>query len=120
MRTPTTQTIFTLLKRTTCCVSVREFSQLISDVHRCARIAQTSPGQSLESGDLSRHLVEQAFDTHEAILSRDVENQFVEKLPFRARLALRFNGLQEFLHAAFGVRKCPALFCVGTTREKIM
>ena len=36
---------------------------------RHARIAEARPGQSIERGNLGRHLVEQAFDAHKAILA---------------------------------------------------
>src|SRR6185436_15952473 len=109
-----TTAILIALKRT-------KFQSMVeSDLHAHTAIAQGGPGEPIERWHFLRHLVEQALDGHESILPRDVVDQFVQEFPFGTRIAGRFDGLPETLHAALDVRERTALFGVGATRQEIV
>src|SRR5687768_14767410 len=109
-----TTTILIRLKMTNC-VSIRTLN-----LRRLTSVAQASPGQTAECCNLGRHLIEQSFNAHKAILSRDIEHELVEKLPFRPSLAFRLDGFHKFLHPTFHICECAALLGMGASREEII
>ena len=120
--------ILTALKSTNCCVR-RELVEPDPSYRLAAgrsvhvtspRVPKRRPGQSLERRDFLRHLVEQAFDAGKAVLAGDIENQLVQKFPFRPRVAARLDRFHESLHAAFDVGERAALFRMRATRQKVM
>src|ERR1700733_822505 len=110
--TPIASAILTTLK-------MIKFQSML-DFHRHSGVAESRPRQTVERRNVLRHFVEQTFDGQKTILAGDVENQVVQKFPFGARLAGRFDGLHEFLDATFGVRERAALFRVSATGKKII
>src|SRR4030095_14467563 len=106
-------TIFSTLNKMNC-VSIQ-----ILNLDRSSSVAEGSPSQAMESWNLLRHLVEQPFNAHEAVLARDVVHEFVEKLPFRTGLTFRLDRLHEFLHTTLDIGEGAPLFRVGASREKI-
>src|SRR6266576_3089063 len=91
-----------------------------SDWHRTASITQRAPGQAIEGGDFSRHLVEQPFNAHKPVLTGDTEDQFVQELPFWPGVAWWLNSFQEFLDAAFGIGESAALLGMRAAGQQIM
>src|SRR5208282_6311072 len=102
--TPMTMATLTALKIMT--------SQFISDWHRCARVAEARPRQTVERGHILRHFVEQTFNRQETVLTSDVIDQIMQKFPFRAGVAGRLEGLHEFLDTALDARERAAFFNV--------
>src|SRR5258708_726789 len=80
--------------------------------HRCSSVTETSPRQTVERAYVLCHFVEQTFNRQKTVLTRDVENEVMQKFPFGTRVAGRFNGLHEFLDAAFDICERAALFRV--------
>ena len=89
-------------------------------LYRHARIAQPRPRQSIERGNLSGHLVKQAFDAHKAVLAGHVEHQFAQEFPFRPGVPGGLDRLHEFLHAAFGVGERAAFLRMGAAGQEVM
>src|SRR5471030_203437 len=65
--TPTTIAILTKLK-------MMKF-QSILDLHRHAGVAEGLPRHAVERGHFLRHLIEQTFNGHKAILAGDIVNE---------------------------------------------
>src|ERR1043165_606694 len=87
------------------------------DLNRHSSVSDPGPRQALERRHLARHLIEQAFDAHEAVLSRDVKDQLMKKLPFRAAVPFGVDRLHELLQTAFDVGHGPALFRRGAAGQ---
>src|SRR5208282_2580512 len=95
-------------------------SQFISDWHRCARVAEARPRQTVERGHILRHFVEQTFNRQETVPAGDVIDQIMQKFPFRTGVPRRFDRLREFLDAALDVRERAALLDVRAAGQKVM
>src|SRR5208282_1892416 len=79
--------------------------QSMLDLHRHAGVAESRPRQTVERGNVLRHFVEQTFNRHKTVLAGDVVNEVMQKFPFGARVAGRFDGFHEFLDTTFSIRE---------------